>query len=144
LTQGRPPPPPRPLPALDKDSEFFWKGGAGGRLLICRCEACGRYQHPPSPYCPGCGAGKVSPAAVSGRARVATYTVNYQTWVPGLETPYVFAAVELVEQPELYVLTNIVDCPVEDVRIGLEVEVVFEAHGEIYLPMFRPSGASHA
>jgi len=64
--------------------------------------------------------------------------VNHQAWVPGLSVPYVFAAVELVEQAELYVLTNIVGCAVEDVHFGLEVEVSFEQAGEIFLPMFRP------
>jgi uncharacterized OB-fold protein len=70
--------------------------------------------------------------------------VNYQQWVPGLEVPYVFAAVELIEQPELYVFTNIIGCPVEEVRIGMNVEVVFERHDEVYLPMFRPMGEGNA
>jgi uncharacterized OB-fold protein len=135
---------PRPLPALEKATEFFWTAGAAGRLLICRCEACGCYLHPPLPRCPPCGSDAVSPAPVSGRARVASFTVNHQQWVPDLAVPYVFAAVELVEQAELYVLTNIILCPVEEVRIGMPVEVVFEQHGEIFLPLFKPIGATNA
>jgi uncharacterized OB-fold protein len=54
--------------------------------------------------------------------------------------PFVFAAVELVEQAELYVFTNIVGCPVDDVRIGMVVQVLFERHGDIFLPMFQPLG----
>jgi uncharacterized OB-fold protein len=52
--------------------------------------------------------------------------------------PYVFAAVELEEQPQLYVFTNIVNSPVEDVGIGMPVEVVFEPHEDVHLPMFQP------
>lgn len=130
--------PPRPLPALEKGTDFFWKAGAQGQLLIARCETCRHYHHPPLPYCPSCPEGTVVPSPVSGYARIASFTVNHQAWVPGLSVPYVFAAVELAEQAELYVLTNIVGCPVEDVRIGLEVEVSFEPIGEIFLPMFRP------
>lgn len=133
----------RQLPAVERDTEFFWTAGAEDRLLICRCEACDRYLHPPLPRCPACGGDKVSPAAVSGRARVASFTVNQQAWVPGLAVPFVFAAVELVEQAELYVFTNIVGCPVEEVRIGMPVEVLFERHGEVFLPLFQPAGASH-
>lgn len=140
ISQG---PAPRPLPALDKETAFFWTAGAEGRLLICRCESCGLYLHPPLPRCPACG-GDTQPSPVSGRARVASFTVNHQQWVPGLEVPYVFAAVELIEQPELYVLTNIVGCSVEDVRMDMPVEVAFEQHGEIFLPMFRPIGATDA
>lgn len=129
--------PPRQLPALDPDTAFFWEGGAGGRLVIARCETCARYIHPPLPRCPACG-GTPSPAAVSGKARVASFTVNMQPWLPTLPVPYVFAAVELVEQPELYVFTNIVCCPPEAVRIGMPVSVTFLQQDDVYLPLFRP------
>ena len=130
----------RQLPALEPETAFFWTAGAEGQLKICRCEECGHYIHPPLPRCVHCGSVKVSPSPVSGRARVASFTVNYQPWVPGLAVPFVFAAVELIEQAELYVFTNIVACPVDDVRIGMEVQVLFERLGDIFLPMFQPLG----
>lgn len=133
---------PRQLPALDPDTAFFWKAGAQQRLLICRCEACKRYIHPPLPRCPTCG-GAVAPAEVSGDATVASFTVNYQPWLPILAAPYVFAAVELIEQAELYVFTNIVGCPVEEVRIGMPVTVTFEKHDDVFLPLFRPREEAH-
>lgn len=133
----------RQLPALERDTAFFWTAGADGRLKISRCQACSCYQHPPLPRCPECG-GEVAPEPVSGRGRVATYTLNQQAWAPWLAVPFVFAAVELAEQAELYVFTNIVGCPAEDVRIGMPVEVTFEPHGEIYLPLFQPTGAADA
>lgn len=132
----------RQLPALERDTAFFWTAGAEGRLEICRCEACGRYLHPPLPRCPTCGGDKVSPQPVSGRARVASFTVNQQPWVPGLAVPFVFAAVELVEQAELYVFTNVTGCPVDEVRIGMPVEVVFERQDDVFLPMFQPVRAA--
>ncbi len=129
----------RQLPAVEGDSAFFWTAGAQGRLLICRCLSCEHYIHPPLPRCPSC-AGAVAPHPVSGKARVASYTINRQQWVQGLAVPYVFAAVELEEQPELYVLTNVTRCPVEDVYIGMPVEVCFEQQEEVFLPLFQPLG----
>lgn len=134
----------RQLPALDPDVAFFWTSGADSRLRISRCEACGRYQHPPLACCPACGGKAVGPAIVSGRARVASFTINRQAWVPGLAVPFVFAAVELAEQAELYVFTNIVGCAVEEVRIGMPVEASFERQGEVFLPLFRPAGNADA
>lgn len=136
--------PPRQLPALEQDTSFFWTAGADGRLRISRCEACQRYQHPPLPRCPHCRSEAVRPSPVSGRARVASFSINHQPWKPGLKLPYVVAAVELAEQPELYVLTNIVGCPVEEVRIGMPVAVRFEQHDDVFLPMFAPCGGSDA
>jgi uncharacterized OB-fold protein len=132
----------RHLPALERDTAFFWKAGAAGLLLICRCGGCGRYQHPPLPRCPSCAGDTIAPAPVSGRGRVATFTVNRQRWTAELNVPFVFAAVELEEQSELYVFTNIVGCAVDEVRIGMPVSVCFERHGEVFLPMFQPAGIS--
>jgi uncharacterized OB-fold protein len=75
---------------------------------------------------------------------VATFTINEQRWTSDLEVPFVFAAVELVEQAELYVLTNIVGCAPDEVRVGMPVTVRFEQHGEVYLPLFEPAEHSLA
>ncbi len=133
----------RQLPELTPETAFFWQAGAEGRLLISRCADCGRYQHPPLPRCCACHSEAVRPEPVSGKGRVATFTVNHQAWAPGLEAPFAFAAVELEEQAELYVLTNIIGCAGEEVRTGLPVEVVFEPAGDVHLPLFRPTGDAH-
>lgn len=127
----------RPLPVLEKQTRYFWTGGADGQLLIARCDRCRVYQHPPLQRCTACGGSSFTPSPVSGRGRVATFTVNHEAWIPGLSVPFVFAAVELAEQAELYVFSNIVG-PVDQVRIGMPVSVCFEHHGDIYLPLFRP------
>lgn len=113
--------------------------GADGTLRILRCRGCDFYIHPPGPVCPRCLSSRVEPRPVGGRGRVHSYTVNFQPWRPELADPYVIAVVELEEQQGLRLLSNIVGCPVEDVAIGMEVEVTFEAHGDVYLPFFRPT-----
>jgi uncharacterized OB-fold protein len=78
---------------------------------------------------------------VSGRAEVHTYSINYQPWMPGLEPPFVLAIVALPEQEGLRLTTNIVHCPVDDVTIGMPVQVVFEPHEEeeVWIPLFEPA-----
>jgi hypothetical protein len=128
----------RLLPRLDTTNRFFWTGGADGRLRFLRCTACRTYIHPPSPRCPACLASSPEPEPVSGRAVVESYTVNHQQWIPGTD-PYIVAWVSIVEQPDVRLTTNLVDVAPEDVRAGMEVEVVFEANDDdIYLPLFRP------
>jgi uncharacterized OB-fold protein len=75
---------------------------------------------------------------VSGRAVLHTYTVNHQPWLPGFDPPYIVAIVELVEQPGLRLTTNLVGVAIDDVKIGTEVEVVFEHYDDVWLPLFRP------
>lgn len=133
--------PARKLPALEPETEFFWTSGADGHLRIQRCGKCGLWQHPPLPRCAACGSEQITAQATSGKGRIASYTVNHEPWVPGLEVPFVYAAVELAEQAQLYVLTNIL-APVDAVRIGMPVEVEFERHEDVWLPMFRPAGGT--
>jgi uncharacterized OB-fold protein len=135
--------PPRKLPLLTPETEAFWTGGKDGRLLIQRCTDCGRYQHPPQPLCPACRTETMEPFPVSGRGTVKTFTVNHQQWLPGLVDHFVFAAVELPEQPELYVFSNIL-APPESVHIGLPVTVCFENHEDVWLPLFRPENPNAA
>jgi uncharacterized OB-fold protein len=48
--------------------------------------------------------------------------------------------VELPEQEGLRLTTVIVHCPVDEVAIGMPVQVTFEAHEDenIWIPMFEP------
>jgi uncharacterized OB-fold protein len=128
----------RVLPRLDDDNEFFWTSGADGTLRFLRCTTCGYYVHPPSPICPNCLTRTLVPEPVSGRATVASFTVNHQPWMPTFEGPYVIALVEIDEQPSVRLMTNIVDCDVDEVHVGMPVEVTFEHNDEVWLPLFRP------
>jgi hypothetical protein len=76
----------------------------------------------------------------SGRGRVYTFTITRQNQAPGFreELPYVLAIVELDEGPRL--MTNVVGCAPDAVRIGMAVEVVFDdVTPEVTLPKFRPA-----
>jgi uncharacterized OB-fold protein len=127
----------RKLPLLTPVNTPFWQGGAVGELRICHCASCGRYFHPPSPACPDCASEAVAPRAVSGRATVASFTVNHQAWTPGLELPYAVAIVELVEQAALRLVTNIVGMPPGEIRIGMPVSVRFLQQDDVWLPLFE-------
>jgi uncharacterized OB-fold protein len=128
----------RPLPAINEMNRHFWQSGETGQLRLLRCSDCGTWIHPYAGLCPSCRSSAIAPQPVSGRATVVSFTVNVQPWFPHVPTPYVIALVELEEQSNLRLVTNLPTCPIEDVRIGLPVEVFFERHDDIYVPLFRP------
>lgn len=128
---------PRKLPELNPDSSAFWQGGRDGRLNIHHCSDCQQYFHPPAPVCPRCNSLDVGPRAVSGRGRVASFTINQQAWAPDLTDPYVVAIVELVEQPGLRFLTNIVGDEALETQIDMPVKVRFENIEDVWLPLFE-------
>jgi uncharacterized OB-fold protein len=129
------------LPELNDRNRAFWTGGADGALRIPFCTACGVWVSPLVTECPTCDSA-LEPRPVSGRGTVFTYTVNYQPFNPSVPVPYVIAIVELEEQDDLRIATNIVECEPDSVHIGLPVQVRFERQdaGEecVYMPVFAP------
>ncbi|WP_207944666.1 Zn-ribbon domain-containing OB-fold protein [Actinomadura rubrisoli] len=123
---------------VNPDTEEFWKAAGEGRFLGRRCGDCEAAIWYPRPICPFCHSSNTRWETFTGRGVVYSYSVVHRAageWA-GV-TPYVLAYVELEEGPR--VMTNIVDCAVEDVGIGDAVEVVFEDAGDgSALPRFRP------
>jgi len=126
------------LPERTWESAAFWTGGAKGQLLIHHCNGCGHFFHPPAPACFRCRSADVGPAPVSGRATVAAVSIVHHQWSPGFPPPYAVAIVELDEDADVRLTTNVMDCDVEDVHIGMKVEVLFEQWDDVFIPVFRP------
>jgi hypothetical protein len=74
---------------------------------------------------------------VSGRATVHSFTINHQPW-DGVGDVYVIAVVQIEEQPDVRLTTNVVGIDPSQVRIAMPVEVLFEDHDPVFLPLFRP------
>jgi uncharacterized protein len=129
--------PPRPRPRLDAENRAFWTGGAEGQLMIVHCDDCGQYTHPPKLLCRHCLSENVAPKPVAGTGAIDTYTINYQPWAPGLEVPFVIARVRLDGVPGVYLTTNIVGCPPEEVNFDDPVRVTFDEQDDIYFPLFE-------
>ncbi len=134
--------PTRPLPKLLPWSQWYWTSGSDGILRIQGCDACNELVHPPSPICPSCRATSHSPRPMTGRATVVGYTVNHQQWLPGFEPPYVIANVALADDPSIRLTTNLVDCDIDSLHIGMEVAVQFEHIDDVWLPLFAPTGVT--
>lgn len=130
--------PMRPVPALTPENEFFWTSGSDGELRFQRCQDCATYLHPPLPVCSNCLSKNIEAEAVSGKAKVAAFTINYQQWHPAFQPPYIVAIVEIDEAPYVRLTTNIINCDLDKVEIGMPVRVVFEHVNDVWLPLFEP------
>ena len=129
---------PVPAPQPNPETQAFWDATAEGRLVLPRCDDCGTVIWYPKLLCPSCHSTSVSWFDATGRGTVYSFTVCHRAAHAYRDAlPYVIAYVELDEGPR--VLTNIVDCEPDAVRIGQPVEVVFHDTGEgNALYRFRP------
>jgi uncharacterized OB-fold protein len=128
---------PRPDP-IDADDAAFWAALREGELRIQRCVACGTFRHPPRPVCAHCGASEREWVAVSGAGEVWSFTVIHPPTLPAFadRTPYGAVVVRLDEG--VFLVSEIVDCPIEELAVGTRVEVaVHEVDRDLALPRFR-------
>jgi hypothetical protein len=131
---------PPPVPVPDPQTQFFWDAAAEHKLMIQQCDECKTLIHPPRPICRKCLSTDLTPVEVSGRARLYAWTVAEQAFHPYFadKLPYVYATVELEEQ-KVKLITNIVDCDIDALRVDMPVEVTFDPITDtITLPKFRP------
>jgi uncharacterized protein len=132
---------PNPAPSISPDTEEFWSATAEGRLLISHCDDCDTLIWYPRPFCPTCGGFNTSWTQASGKGTVYAFTIVHRSGMPGWREarPYVVAYVELEEGPRI--MTNIVGCEPDVVRVGMPVRVVFHDTGEgSALFRFEPDG----
>jgi uncharacterized OB-fold protein len=130
----------RSLPDPHGDAGWFWTAGADGELRVLRCQTCRYWVHPPSDICPNCLGRALAPEAVSGDGTLFSFAVNHQVADKRVEVPYVVALVELPEQEGLRLLSNLVDCDIDDARIGMPVRVRFEQHDDdTFVPVWKPA-----
>lgn len=120
-----------------RDCQMAFVQGNGG--VMSEDRRCSSFIYYPRPFCPRCPGDELEWREASGRGRVYTYTVVRRAATPAFadRVPHVLALVELEEGPR--VVTNIVGCRPEEVRIGMPVRAAFERHsGEVGLVIFQP------
>lgn len=129
--------PARPAPVPDADSRPFWEGVDVGELRLQVCDSCRRWFYYARGLCPHCHSDDLTWSVASGRGTVHSFTISRRGAGPAFaaDVPYVVALVDLEEGPRM--LSNVVDCDPESVRIDDPVVVDFRelSPGQV-LPVF--------
>ncbi len=129
---------PRPVspPIVSPESKPFWEACKTGKLLYKHCGACGEPHYYPRTHCPFCYAAETEWREASGRGVIYAFTVVRRAPTG----PYAIAYVELEEGPRM--VTNIVRCDFDALRIGQAVRLVFQpcaGDTDAVAPMFEPA-----
>jgi uncharacterized protein len=132
----------KPIPVTSAEAQPYWDGLRDRKLLMPRCDACGKYWFPPSLLCPNCNATKWTWASTSGHGRIFSYVVYHRVYHPGFadEVPYAVAVIELDEGPRM--ISNVIGIAPDKLACDMRVEVVYQSITEtITLPKFKPTAA---
>jgi uncharacterized OB-fold protein len=120
-----------PAPSVNPENKPYFDAAAQGKLLIKKCSACNEFHHYPRALCPFCFSDKTEWKEAKGEGQVYTYSVLRR----GVPVPYCIAYVTLEEG--ITMLTNLVDCDFDQLKIGMKVKAVFkETESGSKVPMF--------
>lgn len=129
----------RYLPFVYPEELPFWDSARERRLKLQQCGRCKRVWYPIGPACPYCFSTNFAWSIMTGRGVIHNFVVYHKAWTPWFEkhVPYAVVQVELEEGPRL--TTNLLDCAIQDIKIGMAVEAAYEdITEEITLVQFRP------
>ena len=120
-------------PVPDPETKPFWDAAAAGKLLLKRCRACGETHYFPRGICPFCFSDATEWLPASREGAVYTFSVMRRG-----ASQYAIAYVTLAEGVTM--MTNLVDCDLDRIRIGAAVKLVFKpSDGGPPVPMFTPA-----
>ncbi|MFZ4605595.1 MAG: Zn-ribbon domain-containing OB-fold protein [Caulobacter sp.] len=124
---------------IDHDTQAYWEGLQARKLALAHCGDCQHWIHPPKACCPVCWSDNIGHEQPSGDATLFSYLV--QPIAPGAP-PSVVGWVELVEQPRLIVVAQILGVTAETVRIGARLHLEWVGDGPHFQPVFRQEATS--
>jgi|688.fasta_scaffold876067_2 uncharacterized OB-fold protein len=127
-------------------SEFvqpFWDAAKKDKLVSARCTNCGAFRLPPGPFCFECQHREIEWVELPGTGRVYSFVVVRHPLAEILQpaVPYASGIVELdgTQGAGSRMIVNFIDCDVDTLQIGDEVEADFEhVNDEMTVIRFRP------
>jgi uncharacterized OB-fold protein len=130
-------------PWSDESTSPFWEAALESRLTAAKCTRCGTCQIPPKPRCYHCQNDRYDWIDLPGTGTIYSFTVVRHALRPDLvaAVPYVTGVIELdgTQGAGARMISNIIDCVPEAVRIGDKVRVVFDKVSDTYVvPRFAP------
>jgi uncharacterized OB-fold protein len=128
----------KPIPAITPDMRDFFEGARAGRLMVQKCDSCGKLRFPAHDLCSKCNSTASRWVPVSGRGEVFSFNIMHQLYHPGFagHVPYAVVVVELEEGCKF--ISNLLGVEPHDIRCGMPVEVTFEKlSDDVSIPKFR-------
>ncbi len=129
----------KPLPRLSAANTPYLEAAREGRLVVQRCQSCGKSRFPAASLCSHCLSPEAEWITASGKGTVWSFCFFHRQYFKGFEAeiPYNVVLVQLDEGPRLY--SNLLGVAKPDIRVGMRVKAHFDAvTDEVTLVKFVP------
>jgi len=127
------------LPKINPIDEAYWQGAAAGKLLLQKCQDCGKVQFFPRPACTDCFSGNLSWIEASGRGQVHSFTWVRVPRSPAFREEAPICYINVMLDEGVIMESRLVGKGIDHVKLGDRVKAVFQEthHPEIKLPVFE-------
>ncbi len=121
---------PKPVASRDGLDGPYWEGLQEGRLLLQKCNGCGKFQWGPEWVCHRCHSFDLTYTETPAEGVIYSHQRVWHPVHPALKEqgPYVIVLVELPAADNVRIVGNLVGDPHQDLVIGAAVTGVFEHH----------------
>ena len=120
--------------AMNPGDQEYFDAAAAGKLMLKKCGDCGEHHHFPRALCPFCFSDKVQWVQAKGTGEIYSYSVSRRAG------PIVYCIAYVTLDEGVTMLTNIVDCDLDTVKVGQKVKVTFKTtEGGVSMPVFAPA-----
>lgn len=116
--------------AASPEESAFYRGLEQGRILGQRCPACGKVYVPPRSACPADGTPTTDEVELAETGTVTTFCIVNVPFLGQRITPPYVSAYVLLDGADIAFLHLILDCPPEDVHMGMRVRAVWRPREE--------------
>ena len=134
----------KPIPLPSPLTEVFWQGTMEGRLMLPKCNECGKVHWYPRYICPHCHSMDLGWAEGCGEGTIHTFAIQHRAfggWAE--EAPFVTAFIDLAEGDRMAkVLRGVDPRKPEEIKIGAKVRVQFEEMEGMFVPFWRVEDAA--
>jgi uncharacterized OB-fold protein len=133
----------RPLPTpVTPEAKPYWDGLKDNKLMLPKCDDCGKAHFYPRVICPHCHSRHISWIQASGKGKLYSFEIAYRSLNRAfkVELPVVLAMVELEEGPRI--MSNLINIEPDPavVKCDMPVEVVFEKlTDDCTISLFQPA-----
>ena len=118
------------LYAASPEESLFYTSLSEGKLVGQRCPTCQKVYIPPRSACPADGTPTAEEIPLPDTGTVTTFCIVNVPFLGQRITPPYVSAYVLLDGADIAFLHLILDCPAEDVRMGMRVKAVWKPRDE--------------
>ena len=116
--------------AASPEESAFYRAIEEGRIVGQRCPTCSKVYVPPRSACPADGTPTAEEVELSETGTVTTFCIVNVPFLGQRITPPYVSAYVLLDGADIAFLHLILDCPAEDVHMGMRVKAVWKPREE--------------